>query len=74
MSTAILLDDDVVVVVDDDDDDDDYDFSIPCVSNCVIFKHRGTFLRDVISAFPVAHVASTPCVLHRTVIRKLEIT
>jgi len=68
MSTAILLDDG-----DDDDDDDDDDFYIPCVSNCVIFKHQGTSLRDVISAFPVAHVAPSPCVLHRTVIRKLEL-
>ena len=66
MSTAILLD--------DDDDDDVYDFSIPCVSNCVIFKHRATFLGDVISALPVDQVSPLPGVLHRTVIRKLEIT
>jgi hypothetical protein len=52
----------------------DNDFSIPCVSNCLIFKHRGTFLRNVISAFPVVHAAPSPCVLHRTVFRKLEIT
>jgi hypothetical protein len=44
MSIAILLDD-------DDDDDDDDDFSIPCVSNCVIFKHLGTFAKDVILPF-----------------------
>ena len=77
ISTAKLLDDDGDDddnEEEDDDDDDDDDFSVPCVSNCVIFKHRGTFLRDIISSFPLVHVAPSPCVQHRTVIRKLEIT
>jgi hypothetical protein len=62
MSTAVLL-------------DDDYDdFSIPCVCNCLIFQHRGTFLRDIMSAVPVVPVAPSPCVLHRIVTTKLDIT
>jgi hypothetical protein len=64
MSTAVLL----------DDDDDDDDFSIPCVCNCLIFQHRGTFMKDVMYDFPVVHVAPSPSVLYRTVIRKLDIT
>jgi hypothetical protein len=41
----------IAILVADDDDDDDNDFSIPCVSNCVIFKRLGTFMRDVILPF-----------------------
>ena len=40
-STGLMEQKHVNCLLLDDDDDDDDNFSIPCVSNCVIFKCQG---------------------------------